>query len=141
MQFDIDIQQHEQPLQEDIEYVSQQFRAYNDQQSGVFPSKELHFFAYDPDGQIIAGLAGSIFWGWLHVDTLWVAESYRNHGLGAALMDQAEAEAIAMDVHQAFLESTDFQAVGFYEKRGYQIFAQLENQPPGHICYYMKKIL
>ena len=138
---DIDIQQHNHPAAEDIEYVSQQFRAYNDQQSGVFPSKELHLFAYDPDGQIIAGLAGSIFWGWLHVDTLWVAEPYREHGLGTDLMNQAEAEAIAMDVHQAFLESTDFQAVGFYKKRGYQIFAQLEDQPPGHICYYMKKIL
>jgi len=140
MQLDIDIQQHEQASEEDIEFVSRQFRAYNDQQGGVFPSKELHFFAYDPDGQIVGGLAGSIFWGWLHVDTLWVAEPYREHGLGTSLMDQAEAEAIAMGVHQAFLESTDFQAVGFYEKRGYQVFAQLENQPPGHTCYYMKNV-
>jgi ribosomal protein S18 acetylase RimI-like enzyme len=141
MQLDFDIQQPDHPSAEDIEYVSQQFRTYNDQQSGVFPSKELHLFAHDQNGQIVGGLAGSIFWGWLHVDTLWAAEPYRNHGLGTALMDQAEAEAIAMGVHQAFLESTDFQAVGFYEKRGYQIFAQLENQPPGHICYYMKKIM
>jgi ribosomal protein S18 acetylase RimI-like enzyme len=44
-----------------------------------------------------------------------------------------------MDVQQAFLETTDFQALGFYKKRGYQEFARLENQPPGHICYYMKK--
>ena len=54
-------------------------------------------------------------------------------------MDQAEAEAIAMDVQQAYLETTDFQALDFYKKRGYHVFAQLENQPPGHICYYMKK--
>jgi ribosomal protein S18 acetylase RimI-like enzyme len=141
MRLDIDIQQHDQPSTDDIEYVSRQFRAYNDQQSGVFPSKELHLFAYDPEGQFVGGLAGSIFWGWLHVDTLWVAEPYRKYGLGTALMDQAEAEAIAMGVHQAFLESTDFQAVGFYEKRGYQIFAQLEDQPPGHICYYLKKVM
>ena len=140
MQLDIDIQQREQPSEEDIEYISRQFRAYNDRQSGVFPSRELHLFAYAPDGQIVGGLAGSIFWGWLHVDTLWVAEPYRKHGLGTSLMDQAEAEAITMGVHQAFLESTDFQAVGFYKKRGYQVFAQLEDQPPGHICYYMKNI-
>jgi hypothetical protein len=29
--------------------------------------------------------------------------------------------------------------MGFYKKRGYHVFAQLENQPPGHICYYMKR--
>ena len=90
MQLDIEIQQHDNPSEEDVEYVSRQFRAYNDRQSGVFPSKELHLFAYDPDGQIVGGLAGSIFWGWLHLDTLWVAEPYRKHGLGTALMDQAE---------------------------------------------------
>jgi ribosomal protein S18 acetylase RimI-like enzyme len=33
----------------------------------------------------------------------------------------------------ADMETTDFQAVGFYEKRGYHIFARLENQPPGHM--------
>jgi ribosomal protein S18 acetylase RimI-like enzyme len=139
MHHDIDIQQQDHPSADDLAYVSQQFRAFNDQQSGVFPSKALHLFAYSPDRQIVGALVGSISWGWLHIDTLWVTESYRQFGIGTSLMDQAEAEAIAMDVQQAFLETTDFQALGFYKKRGYQEFARLENQPPGHICYYMKK--
>ena len=138
MHHDVDIQQHDHPSAEDAAYLSQQFRAYNDQQSGTFPSKALHLFAYDPDKQMIGGLAGSIFWGWLHVDTLWVAERYRQYGIGTCLMDMAESEARAMGVNQAYLETTDFQAVGFYEKRGYHIFAHLDNQPPGHTCYYMK---
>jgi len=141
MSFEINIQQQDQPLAEDRAYVSQQFRAFNDQQCGVFPSKEVNLFAYAPDQQIIGGLFGEISWGWLHVDTLWIAESYRQSGIGTSLMDRAEAEARKMDVHQAYLETTDFQALGFYEKRGYQVFAQLENQPPGHTCYYMKKIM
>ena len=134
------IQQQDHPSKEGKKYVSQQFIAYTNQQSGVFPSKELNLFGYAPDGQIIAGLFGNIFWGWLHIDTLWVSESYRKGGIGTSLMDRAEAEALAMGVNRAYLESTDFQAVGFYEKRGYQVFAQLENQPPRHICYYMKNI-
>ena len=140
MHHTIDIEQHDHPTEEDVAYLSQQFRAYNDQQSGVFPSKSLHLFAYTSNHQIIGGLAGSIFWGWLHIDTLWVAQSYRQDGIGTSLMDRAEAEAIAMDVEKAYLETTDFQAVGFYEKRGYRVFAQLEDQPPGHICYYMKNV-
>jgi len=141
MHHNIDIQQHDNPSAEDLAYLSKQFRAFNDQQSGFFPSKDLHLFAYSPDQQIIGGLTGDISWGWLHVDVLWVAEPYRKDGVGTSLMDRAEDEAIAMDVYQSYLETADFQALGFYEKRGYQIFAQLEDQPPGHICYYIKKIL
>jgi ribosomal protein S18 acetylase RimI-like enzyme len=140
MQHKIKIQQQDHPAAEDKQYVSRQFIAYNDQQSGVFPFKEINLFAYAPDGQIIGGLFGDISWGWMHIDTLWVSESYRQNGIGTSLMDRAEAEAIAMGVHRAYLESTDFQAVDFYKKRGYQVFAQLEDQPPGHICYYLKNV-
>ena len=140
MHHDIDIQQHDHPSADDLAHISQQFRSFNDHEGGVFPSKELHLFAYSPDEQIIGGLVGDISWGWLHVDILWVAESYRQNGIGTSLMDRAEAEAVVMGVEQAYLETTDFQALGFYKKRGYLAFAQMENQPPGHICYYMKKI-
>jgi len=128
------------PPTDDLAYLSKQFRAFNDQQGGVFPSKDLHLFAYAPDGQVIGGLTGDISWGWLHVDILWVADAYRHDGVGTSLMDKAEAEAIAMNVEKSYLETADFQALGFYKKRGYQVFAQLEDQPPGHVCYYMKKI-
>ena len=140
MHYDIDIRQKDHPLTEDTAYVRQRFRSFNDQQSGIFPSKELHLFAYAPDQQIIGGLFGDISWGWLHVDILWVDDVYRLSGIGTSLMDRAETEARAMGVQQAYLETTDFQAFDFYKKRGYQVFAQLENQPPGHVCYYMKKI-
>jgi len=140
MQQDIDIQQHDNPPADDLAYLSKQFRAFNDQQSGVFPSKDLYLFAYAPDGQVIGGLTGDISWGWLHVDVLWVAESHRHDGVGTSLMDKAEAEAIGMNVEKSYIETADFQALGFYEKRGYQVFAQLEDQPPGHVCYYMKKM-
>jgi len=98
MHHDIDIQQHDHPSADDLANISRQFRALNDQQSGVFPSKALHQIAYSPDRQIVGGLVGDISWGWLHIDTLWVAESYRLSGIGTSLMDRAKAEAIAMDV-------------------------------------------
>jgi ribosomal protein S18 acetylase RimI-like enzyme len=141
MHRDIDIQQHDHPSDDDMAYISQQFRAFNDQQSGIISSKAPHLFAHAPDRQIIGGLVGDISWGWLHVDILWVAESYRQNGVGTSLMDRAEAEASMMGVQQAYLETTDFQALGFYKNRRYQEFTQLEDRPPGHICYYMKQIV
>jgi GNAT superfamily N-acetyltransferase len=103
MRLNIVIQQLEDPPAEDKAYVSKQFIAYNNKQCGILPSKDLYLFAYDPEGQIFAGLFGDISWGWLHVDTLWVAESYQQHGIGFALMERAEAEARAMDMAQAYL--------------------------------------
>ena len=140
MHQDVDIQQHDNPSKDDMTHVRKRFRAYNDKQSGKFPSKELHLFAYGPDKQITGGLFGDISWGWLHVDIIWVEETYRQDGIGTALMDRAEAEATAMGVERAYLETTDFQAQDFYKKRGYEVFAQLEDQPPGHVCYYMKNM-
>ena len=139
MQTDIDIRNQDEPSPEDVAHVSEQFRAYNDQHGGRFPSKDLHLFAYAEDGQIIGGLFGDISWGWLHVNVLWVAESHRRHGIGTSLMDRSEAEAIAMGVQLAYLETTDFQALEFYCRRDYEVFASLEDQPPGHVCYYLRK--
>jgi len=138
MSIDINFQQFEDPPQEDLDYVREQFLAFNDRQCGVFPAKALNLFVYGPEEQIIAGLVGEVSWGWLHVDIIWVLETYRRSGIGSALMDRAETEAIAMGVNQAYLETTDFQAAEFYKKRGYHIFTQLKDQPPGHVCYYMK---
>ncbi len=140
MRPDVDIQQRDQPAEDEMAYVSRQFRAFNDQRGGVHPSKPLHLFAYGPDKEVLGGLFGEISWGWLHVDVIWVHEDWRHAGIGGSLMDRAEAESSAMGVQRAYLETTDFQAVDFYVRRGYEVFARLEEQPPGHVCYYMQKI-
>ena len=88
-----------------------------------------------------AGLIGEIAWGWLHIDILWVDERVRGGGVGSDLLTYAEDESIAMDSPRAYLETTDFQALGFYQKQGYEVFAELPDQPPGHTCYYLKKEL
>jgi len=40
-----------------------------------------------------------------------------------------------------WLETFSFQAPAFYEKYGYTIYAVLEDHPPGHKHYSMKKML
>jgi ribosomal protein S18 acetylase RimI-like enzyme len=137
----VSIQQQDEPSSEDTTYVSRHFREYNDDLAGSFPSKTIHLFAYAEDGQIVGGLFGDVSWGWLHVDVLWVDERYRHLGIGSELMDRSEAEAKALGARNAYLETTDFQALEFYTKRGYQVFAQLPDQPPGHVCYYVRKVM
>ncbi|MGI9583981.1 MAG: GNAT family N-acetyltransferase [Acidimicrobiia bacterium] len=135
---DVDIRLRDDPSPDELAHVSRHFRAYNDKHGGRFPSKDIHLFAYGTDGEVVGGLFGDISWGWLHVDVIWVADGYRRQGIGSSLMDRSEVEAVAMGVHSAYLETTDFQALGFYKRRGYEVFAKLDDQPPGHVCYYLK---
>jgi hypothetical protein len=39
------------------------------------------------------------------------------------------------------LETLSFQARGFYERYGYSVFGELDDFPPGHRKYFLKKNL
>jgi len=41
----------------------------------------------------------------------------------------------------AHLDTFSFQAPDFYQQRGYQVFGQLDDFPPGHRRYYLTKEL
>ena len=65
----------------------------------------------------------------------------RGQGLGSKLMLQAENEAALRGCHSAWLDTHKFQARGFYEKLGYEIFGELSDYPTGYSRYFMKKAL
>lgn len=93
------------------------------------------------EGEVLAGLLGDTYWGWLYISILWVSEALRGQRLGSQLLAKAESEAFARGCRDAHLETHDFQALEFYQKRGYVIFGQLEDLPVGHIKYYLRKKL
>ena len=45
---------------------------------------------------LLGGLIGQVKWNWLYVDILWVGETSRGQGVGAALLARAEREALAL---------------------------------------------
>ena len=94
-------------------------------------------------GRIVAGLVGGTYWGWLYTEILWVTESLRGQGYGQSLLAAAEAEAVRRGCRSAHLDTMDFQALRFYEKQGYSVFAELEDIPAGsgHRRYSLKKRL
>ena len=61
--------------------------------------------------------------------------------MGSLLLERVEKEAQAMGVSLSHLDTFDFQAKDFYLKHGYEIFGVLENCPPGHNRFYLKKSL
>lgn len=129
------------------EFVRGQLRAFNDSVSephrtvrsaGQAP---LDILIRDAAGEIVAGLIGATYWGWLEIDTLWVAESLRGQGHGRALLRMAEEEARRRSCSRAMLTTYSFQARGFYEQEGYRVVGELADYPPGAAYYWMRKEL
>jgi len=96
---------------------------------------------FDDANTFCGGLTAYVSYGWLFVDLLWVAEQNRSQGWGRALLLAAEEEARIRHCLHAWLDTFSFQARRFYEKLGYSIFAELEDFPPGHRRYFMRKRL
>jgi GNAT superfamily N-acetyltransferase len=99
------------------------------------------FFVRDETGEVLGGLLGDIWAGWLHVRTLAVAAPARRQGFGRELMTRAESYARERGCTDAWLDTFSFQARPFYEKLGYRVFGTLENHPAGHRHYFMTKRL
>ena len=94
----------------------------------------------DGNGKIIGGCtAVRSVWGTAEVDFLWVDEAYRRQGLGSQLLREVEGVIKESGCTVIHLDTFDWQARGFYEKHGYSVFGTLEDCPPGHCRYYMKK--
>lgn len=88
---------------------------------------------------ILGGLLGQIWGGWMQVFHLWVAVPIRSQGHGGRLMREAEAYARARGAIGATLETYSFQARPFYEGLGYAVCGTLEGYPPGHTKFFLSK--
>jgi GNAT superfamily N-acetyltransferase len=78
--------------------------------------------------------------GWLRIQSLWVDPELQPNVTGAKLLAAAETEARGHDAQGAYLESFTARTRPFYESQGYTVFAAIEDFPPGHDYYLLRKI-
>lgn len=102
--------------------------------------RNCNFLAFD-DNKLIGGAIGFIEYNWYFLDLLYVDEEYRKRNIGTNLIKKIEEFAIEEHLTGVRMETWDFQARGFYEKKGYRVFAEIKDCPPGTIDYYLKKEL
>jgi len=131
----------ENPNPGDIQTVVKGLDEYNFARTDQYHHRVMNIFLRDPDGGVKGGLIGATFWGWLHVDILWVDENQRQKGSGRELLLAAEKEAARRGCRFSHLETHSFQALDFYLKQGYAVYGQLEDFPAGHTKYFLSKSL
>lgn len=129
------------PNPEEIDIVRQGLVTYNYSHTQDKSYQPLVIFIRDATEAVVGGLLGDIYWGWLAINILWLAEPVREQGWGTQLLKTAESIAIEPGCHSAHLDTMSFQARAFYEQNGYTVFGVLHNMPHGHERYFMQKPL
>ena len=122
-------------------FVSDNVVNVNFARTGISTWHPVGFFLKNTRGEILGGVTGHVWGGWMHVAFLWVTEMLRGQGNGTRLMDAAEGFAVEHGATSATLETLSVQAPDFYRKRGYVVFGQLDDYPPGHTKFYLRKTL
>jgi GNAT superfamily N-acetyltransferase len=122
-------------------FVTESLGSYNIAATGQESWYPVGFFLKSGRNEWLGGLLGNIWGGWLHVSHLWLAAPARRHGHGTRLLQAAERYAVERGCWAAALETHSYEARPFYEKLGYEVFAVLEDYPPGHTKFYLRKQL
>ena len=129
------------PSKKEIDFVKGSLLQFNNSCVGDDGHMPLNIVEYDADGNIIAGILGGTYWGWMYVDIFWVHEKHRRKGIGTKLLSEAEKEAVLRGCHHAHLDTMSWQAPEFYKKHGYEVIGALPDIPRGNQKYLMIKAL
>ena len=130
------------PPTADQDWISAKLADHSLQATGASDYRPLSIFLRDKEGQVCGGLLGWSLWSWMHIDTFYIDEPYRNQGFGTQLIRAAERAARIRNCRVIELETFDFLALGFYLRSGYEVFGKLSGIGGGRYeRYYLKKEL
>jgi GNAT superfamily N-acetyltransferase len=104
--------------------------------------RDINIVVRNAKNEKIGGVLANTRYATVYINTLWIDEKYRKHGIGKMLLEKVEAEAIRMGCITAALGTWEsFNTRGFYEKLGYKVISISEDSPSGHIGYWFNKEL
>ena len=106
-------------------------KGYND----VYMNR-IMFPLYDLTGRIVgySGIAHKKM-QWLDIDILYVNENFRENKIGSHLINKAIEYCEKEELVGIHLYTLDFQAKGFYEKKGFKLIAEIKDWPKGITRY------
>lgn len=119
--------------------LAERIHAFNEETTGITDGRLMDARVVDADGELVGAAVGWTFGGCGYVDVLWVRADARGVGVGTALMDAVEAEAVRRGCTQIALSSHSFQAPAFYQARGYVEVGRTPDYPRGHDHVHLLK--
>jgi len=93
------------------------------------------------NGKFVGGIYGNYQYDYLFINILFVKATYRGKRIATTLMNLIEAEAYKKGIYNLYLTTFEFQALGFYKKRGYKVVIIIEDYPKGFKEYTVYKKL
>ncbi|MGE3319305.1 MAG: GNAT family N-acetyltransferase [Candidatus Berkiella sp.] len=109
------------PQADDIAILSKGLMAYAHEQRGLPPIQCFAFYFRDEQNTILGGLNGACLYGCLYIDQLWMSEHFRKTGYGTQLMKKAHEHGKDQGCTFAAVNTMDWEALGFYQKLGYEL--------------------
>jgi GNAT superfamily N-acetyltransferase len=126
----------------DIAVITDGLIAYDLGQTGYRDFRRLAVFVRDPQtGKVVGGLLGRSEFGLVYVEWLFLPEDLRRARIGSRVLAMAEDEGRRRGCTRITLTTLSVEAPGFYKKRGYDVAATIDCEPPGLTRYYMMKKL
>jgi len=125
----------------EADYVTRELIRFADQFTEPRNYREFGLALRDDEGNVVGGIMGNAVWDWLQISALWVSENLRGKGFGHQLLERAEQWASAQGCRFSRLSTFEFEAKGFYEAHGYEIYAKTDDFPAGHTQYHLAKEL
>jgi GNAT superfamily N-acetyltransferase len=127
------------PASIDIDFLTQKINQETPELGEAYP---FAFFIRDENNQIIAGCNGSVIFGSIYTDQLWVHPDHRGNGLGHKLMAGVHDYGRENGCSMATVATMSFQSSkAFYEKLGYEVDFERSGYTQNSSCLFLKRSL
>ena len=126
------------PSSADLEFLTKKINQDTEDLGAAYP---FAIFIRNPAGNIIGGCNGSVIFGTIYTDQLWVDPALRRQGVGKKLMERVHAHGIKHGCKLATVATMDFQAPHFYEKLGYTVDFSRPGYNKDATCVFMSRKL
>ncbi|MFM8454515.1 MAG: GNAT family N-acetyltransferase [Gammaproteobacteria bacterium] len=149
MKSSVNIQYISTPASADIDFLTQKINQETPEFGEAHPFAFFIRSAYakassdmDEKNQIIAGCNGSVIFGSIYTDQLWVHPDHRKNGFGHQLMEAVHDYGRRSGCSMATVATMSFQgAKTFYEKLGYVSDFDRPGYTQNSSCIFLKRSL
>lgn len=130
------------PTAEDVDFLSTKLKEEGEALGICSPAAPFGVFIHNEEGKMIAGANGTLIYGFVYVDQLWVDAAYRGQGLGRKVMEKVHELGRDMGCSLSTVITLSFQgAKEFYERLGYECDFTRSGYIADSDCLFFKKVL